>query len=143
VTTTSVLCGLLIRLLPVPLLGGEFRREAPVSWGVSFTLTLAAFLVVVAPQATNWLFVGDALGRWLVLTGVFLVLVAAVYIWQMRSGRGWPAPARGERGPDGPDTWTDRAGPDRPGGPGGTGGLGGTGGPGGPGGLEPASEVVL
>ena len=88
VVVTALLCGLLLRLLPFPgFPGAVILRHARARWAGLFTLTAFAFLTIVLPRPGNWLYVGDRVDRWLLLTGLFAALTLALYVLDVRGLR--------------------------------------------------------
>jgi len=89
IVVASLLCGTLLRLLPLPAFPGmTLARHATVTWLALFGVSATAFFAIVLPQPGNWLFVGhDLVSRWLILLGVFGLFAFAVYLVELRNLR--------------------------------------------------------
>jgi hypothetical protein len=89
IVVASLLCGTLLRLLPLPAFPGmTLARHATATWLALFFTSAVAFFAIVLPQPGNWLFVGhDLVSRWLILLGLFGLFALGVYLVELRNLR--------------------------------------------------------
>jgi hypothetical protein len=79
-TAVAGLGGLLVELIPLPaLIGSSLRRHLPRQWVAATAATTVSFLVIVVPQASNWIEVAS-LGGWITVVILFTILAVTVIV---------------------------------------------------------------
>jgi hypothetical protein len=87
-TASAGMTALVVSLLPVALFdGGQLFRYSKLRWSIAFGLAATGFVLIVLPDAANWMAVESDMGVWLIATSVFIAIAIAIYLVAVRRTR--------------------------------------------------------